>query len=101
MHILTSNVFGRGHLMPHLNSVVFAAECPMPILIYVAASTDFTTPTLPAKRAQLCINWVPVYTLGALLGVQLFCAALHITAQCFFLFFLNFSHNVGDELNHW
>ena len=92
MHILTSNVFGRGHLMASLNSIVFAAERPMPILIYVAASTDFTTPTLPANRTQLCINWVPVYRFGALPGAQLFCAALHVTVRCFAVFvFLFFS----------
>ena len=90
MHILTSNVFSRGHLMPSLNSIVFAAECLMPILIYVAAD-----------RTQLCINWVPVYRFGALLGAQQFCAALHVTVRCFIVHFSFFSHIDGDALNHW
>ena len=89
MRILTSNVFNRGQLMPSLNSIAFAAERLMPILIYVAAD-----------RTQLCINWVPVYRFGALIGAQLFCGALHVTVRCcVVLVFSFFSHSDGDALN--
>ena len=89
MHILTSNVFSRGHLMPNLNSIVFVAECLKPILIYVAAD-----------RTQVCINWVPIHRFGALVGAQLFCGALHVSVRCCVVLVSSFfSHSDGDALN--